>query len=292
MPRQAQAHLRIGELGRRVGVSAELLRAWERRYGLLQPQRSPGGFRLYGADDEMRLRRMLDHLENGVSASQAARLVLEAERAGDRAGEHARSLDPASAVAQLGDALEAFDGVRGHTLLDELLSRYTLDTVVRDVVLAYLRELGDRWTGGEVSIAQEHFASGLLRDRLLGLARGWGGGAGPLALLAAAPGERHDLGLIAFGLALRSRGLRVTFLGPDTPIPELADTAGLIGADLVVVGATMRRRLTANRLELGALARRAPLAIAGAGADAAIADSVGCRLLEGDPVSAAEALAT
>src|ERR687898_159398 len=77
------AHLRIGALSRRVGVSPELLRAWEQRYGLLQPVRSAGGFRLYSTADEERVRSMRRHLDGGVSAAQAARLALaEAARPG------------------------------------------------------------------------------------------------------------------------------------------------------------------------------------------------------------------
>src|SRR3954467_9045979 len=72
----AAGHLRIGELSRRVGVSTELLRAWERRYGLLSPTRTAGGVLLCGAADGQRVRRMLQHLESGVSASEGARLAL------------------------------------------------------------------------------------------------------------------------------------------------------------------------------------------------------------------------
>ena len=67
--------VRIGELSRRVGVTPEVLRAWERRYGILSPTRTDGGFRLYGEDDERRIRRMLQHLEQGLSAAEAARLA-------------------------------------------------------------------------------------------------------------------------------------------------------------------------------------------------------------------------
>jgi DNA-binding transcriptional MerR regulator len=70
---QASAELRIGELSRRLGVSDHVLRAWERRYGLLRPMRSPGGFRLYSEDDERRVRRMQVHLSRGLSAAEAAR---------------------------------------------------------------------------------------------------------------------------------------------------------------------------------------------------------------------------
>src|SRR6478672_8943253 len=75
------AHLRIGALSRRTGVSPELLRAWEQRYGLLQPTRSPGGFRLYSEADEARIRRMTRLLADGLSAAQAAGQALTADRA-------------------------------------------------------------------------------------------------------------------------------------------------------------------------------------------------------------------
>ena len=107
---------------------------------------------------------------------------------------------------ELADALDRYDEPRA--ILDRLLAVATVDTLLSEVVLPYLRELGERWARGEASVAQEHFASSIVRGRLLGLARGWGLGLGPTAVLACLPAEQHDLGLIAFGLALRSRGWR------------------------------------------------------------------------------------
>jgi DNA-binding transcriptional MerR regulator len=285
-------HLRIGELSRRVGVSAELLRAWERRYGLLHPDRSSGGFRLYGADDERRVRLMREHLELGVAAAEAARLAIAGARPASAGAEPEADpvASPTQARARLAAALDRFDDPEAHAVIDDLLASFTLDTVLAEVVLPYLRELGDRWAGGEVSVAQEHYASALLRGRLLALARGWGRGVGPRAVLAGAPGEQHDLGLIAFGLALRARGWRVAFLGQDTPLEDVADVARTLEPALVVVTATARERLAANTRQLSALAEIAPLALAGAGADAVVAEQAGGRLLEGDPVAAADAL--
>src|SRR5512146_2518353 len=97
------AHLRIGELSRRVGVPPELLRAWEQRYGLLQPVRSAGGFRLYTTADENRVRSMRRHLDAGISAAQAARLAL-AERASE-AGEERESAGLAPLASDLVGAL-------------------------------------------------------------------------------------------------------------------------------------------------------------------------------------------
>ena len=280
------AHLRIGELSRRTGVSVELLRAWERRYGLLDPSRTRGGFRLYGDADERRVRRMLQYLEAGVSAGEAARLALEepaqveeSEAAGEARGQRAS--------AALREALDRFDEQSANEVLDRALAAFTLDTVVRDVVLPYLRELGERWERGEASVAQEHFASSLLRGRLLGLARGWGSGVGPLALLACVPGEEHDLGLICFGLALRARGWRITYLGTDTPTSSLAEAATLLRPAIVVANVLTAPISAEAHTELETLASSYRVALAGAGVDEAAAESVGVELLTGDPVAAA-----
>jgi DNA-binding transcriptional MerR regulator len=284
-------HLRIGELSRRTGVSVELLRAWERRYGLLAPSRTAGGFRLYGDDDERRVRRMLQYLDGGVSAGEAARLALD-EPAKAEASEAADDTRPQRSSAELRGALDRFDEQSANDAFDRALAEFTLETVIRDVVLPYLHELGERWAQGEASVAQEHFASALLRGRLLGLARGWGNGIGPVALLACVPGEEHDLGLICFGLALRARGWRIVYLGADTPPSNLIETAVQLRPAIVVVSVVSAQISAEARREFEALASSHRLALGGAGADAAVARSVGAELLPGNPVAAAAHVAS
>ena len=230
-------HLRIGELSRRTGASVDLLRAWEKRYGLLDPDRSEGGFRLYSDDDVARVRAMQAHLVDGLAAAEAARRALEnggPEAGGDLVTQFRR---------ELADALGSFAEGRANTVLDRLLGALSLDTVLVEVVLPYLHELGDAWARGDASVAQEHFASNVIRGRLFGLARGWGEGVGPHALLACPPREQHDLGLIAFGLALRNRGWRITYLGQDTPLSTLEQEARELRPDRVVVAASTPERL-------------------------------------------------
>jgi DNA-binding transcriptional MerR regulator len=282
----ANGHLRIGELSRRSGVSTELLRAWERRYGLLRPTRSQGGFRLYSPQDERRVAVMREHLERGLSAAQAARMTLdEAERRPDDASALERGAD------SLSEALNGLDETAAHVALDRLLSSLSVETVLGEAVLPYLRELGDRWARGEASVADEHFASNLLRGRLLGLARGWDQGSGPRALLACAAGEQHDLALIVFGLALRERGWRITFLGSDTPFDSIGDVARTLEPAAVVVAASSPERFAGMESSLRKLARTAPLWIAGPGADAKAAKKAGAWHLDADPLEAADLVA-
>ena len=220
--RESTGLLRIGELSRRSGVSPELLRAWERRYGLLEPTRSAGGLRLYSAADLERVRAMQQHLTEGLAAAEAAALAAETEPRADQAvGVLAGRREPGSRRGARPGSTR-----RAHTSCSTSCSPSRRSTrLLSDVLLPFLHELGERWERGEVTVAQEHFASSVLRGRLLGLARGWDRGIGPRVLLACAPGERHDLGLIAFGLALRARGFRILFLGADTPIESVAQAA-------------------------------------------------------------------
>jgi MerR family transcriptional regulator, light-induced transcriptional regulator len=288
------APLRIGELSRRAGVSPELLRAWERRYGLLQPTRSPGGLRLYSLDDLERVRLMSRHIAEGLAAREAAALArrarLSAEPTAPAPGRELTTtpFDPGSARAELARATEAFDEPGAQAVLDELLAVATLDALLSQVVVPYLHELGERWERGELSVAQEHFASNLLRGRLLGLARGWGSGGGPRALLACPPGERHDLGLIVFGLALRNRGWRIDFLGSDTPTTSLVEASRAIQPALLVISAAAQEHLSPLRSQLEELARSHRLAIAGAGVGGLDPSPAGVTVLTGDPVTEAQ----
>ncbi len=176
----------------------------------------------------------------GLAAAEAAALALRAG-VGDEAAPIA--LRPRGLRDDLADALDRFDEPRAQAILDRLLAVATVETLLSDVVLPYLRELGERWHRGDASVAQEHFASSVVRGRLLGLARGWGLGLGPTAVLACLPGEQHDLGLIAFGLALRSRGWRIVYLGTDSPIETIEDVSRQLDPSLVVLTAVSSERV-------------------------------------------------
>ena len=275
--------LRIGEFARRVGVSPELLRAWEQRYELLQPIRSDGGFRLYTARDADRVAGMKRGLDEGLSAAEAARRALAQARPAEGL------LDDAQ--RRLLTAVRAYDETALHDVLDEAFAGFALETVLRELILPALREVGDQWERGKLEIGQEHFASNLLRERLLGLARLWGRGGGPLAILACPPGERHDIGLIAFGLLLRSHGWRVLFLGADTPFSTLAQAVATTAPRLVVVATMDGSLLETEAGALRRLARSAPLALSGAGASEELCKKLRVERLDGDLVAAADAVA-
>jgi DNA-binding transcriptional MerR regulator len=274
--------VRIGELSRRTGVSIDLLRVWERRYGVLHPERTTGGQRLYSVADEQRIRAMQAHLAGGVSAGEAARLVTQS---GGMAASAAELAEPLAA------ALDALDEAAAHAALDRVFGELGVEVALRDVVIPYLHDLGDRWACAEVTAAEEHFASRLLHARLLGAARGWDAGTGPRALLACPPGEEHDLALISFGIALSRLGWRITYLGANTPVGAMRNMAETIDTSLVVLAAATPVRFADVVERLRELAQVVPVALAGAGANERVAADAGARLLAGDPVAAAAAVA-
>jgi MerR family transcriptional regulator, light-induced transcriptional regulator len=278
--------LRIGEFSRRVRVSPALLRAWETRYGLLRPERTDGGLRLYSEQDEHRVRLVLGHLADGLPASEAARLAMLGGRPSVR--EHAADLEEITSA--LTEGVEGLDEPMTQAALDRLLETFALPLALSGVILPFLHRLGERWAAAELSVAHEHFASNVIGGRLRALARGWGTGVGPLAVLACQPGERHDLGLLCFGLALREHGWRITYLGVDTPVVDVAAVCGELAPAIVVLSSVSRHRFRTSRDELVALGKRARVAIGGAGASPALARQLGVELLAGDAVAEAAAL--
>ncbi len=278
--------IRIGELSRRTGVGVDTLRAWERRYGVLEPTRSDGGFRLYGSADEARARRMSELIASGLSAAQAADEARGAAAAPPPQG----ALDGDEA-SRLVDALVRLDEAAAEAVLDRVFATLSLESASRIVVLPALREVGQRWERGEVTIAEEHFASNLIRARLLSLSRGWGGGGSSHAVLACPPGELHDLALIVFGLTLRGRGWRITYLGPDTPTGTVAEAAAKVHPDAVVISALEPERMAAEAARLQELARAHRVLLAGPEPIAEIAATIGAESLSEGPIEGARELA-
>jgi methanogenic corrinoid protein MtbC1 len=194
-------------------------------------------------------------------------------------------------AGELEAALDRFDESAAQAALDQLFATLTLDVLLREVLLPYLHELGERWERGEVSVAQEHFASNLVRGRLMALARSWDRGAGPRALIACAEGELHDLPLLSFGLVLRGHGWRISYLGADTPVASIVDAATTLAPDAVVVSGTVTGVFDPITTRLREVALHAPLYVSGAAATERIAERAHGTMLNHDLVAAAETLA-
>lgn len=288
--RAEEHYLRIGELSRRVGANPALLRAWERRYGVLEPARSSAGYRLYSHDDVRRAADMQAHLARGVSPAEAAELAKGG--GSDDVVFRLAATGASELLARLRETLDRYDGAGAERLIDRCFLNLGLSAALQTVILPYLNELGDRWASGEITVAQEHFASNVVRRRILRVADGWERGAGPIVLLACAPGEQHDIGLISFGLSLHSyHGWRVKYLGADTPFSDLVRAARVIAPDFVGVSAVTPARFFPGIRSWREFARDFAIGVGGAGASARLARRMGAAFLSGDPVAAAARLA-
>lgn len=276
--------LRIGEVSRRTGVGVPTLRAWERRYGLLEPERTDGGHRLYSEADVERVRSMQRLLDDGWSASVAAGEVTREPatvtrlRAIEGTGDAAQEL-----ASQLEAAIGAFDAAAAETVVDDVFARFQVPRAMDEVLLPVLSRLGDGWQDDPQVIAREHFASNLLRPRLHRLLRR-PTRAGARTCVAAAPeGEEHDLGLLCSAAVLVDAGWRVHYLGARTPVSALVDASARLGADAMLIGALHRQHATSFLDELAPLGSIA-VVLGGAGFEPDDADRVAGILHQG-PIS-------
>ena len=283
--------MRIGELSRASGVSPDVLRAWERRYRVIRPRRTEGGFRLYSSTDLERVQTMHSLVESGVPASEAARRVLatEPEPTAEADGSDETGAGPLAALrGELRTVLRAFDDAGAQRTIDRLFAGYDVETVVTEVLLPELKQLGDEWEQGLATVGQEHFAVHILRARLLALGRAWDRGLGPRVVLACAPGDLHDVSLAMFGLVAHQRGWRVTFLGADTPIKTLLATAETTGADSIVLYSPIEEHMESAARAIANAGARPHIYLAGEGATAEHARLAGAALLTGTPGAAAD----
>jgi DNA-binding transcriptional MerR regulator len=289
MPAEA-GRWRIGELSRRVKVSAATLRAWERRYGLLAPERSPSGYRLYGSDDEARVLHMRELQRRGFAAAEAARLARsrveqeQVDSAADALGDEALH----DLCIRLVTQLEGFDEAGAQATLDRVLTAVRLETALDSLVLPAMREIGRRWECSEVTVGQEHFATAVVHGRMLALARGWDQGLGPRALLACPAGEQHCLGVIAMGLALRQQGWRVAYIGADAPADGIAHAISTLSPAIAVLAAFRSKPFLDGARELRAASSATRILIGGPGASPAIARRLGADHTPAGPTQAAQ----
>lgn len=279
--------LQIGELAERVEVSTHTLRAWERRYGILKPSRTTGGYRVYSELDVRRVSAVLGLREQGVSIAEAARRVNANVVAQIPAG---RRIDAAAIVYEMHRAVDRFDEFALSAALDRLLSSHRLEEALRDGLMPFLVQLGGRWERGEVSVAHEHFATQLIRRRLDSYSLMWADGDGPLVVLACPPGEQHDIPLLVLGVLLARSGWRIRYIGQETPVADLAQACSILQPDLVVMAATRDTTFRRSLDELRDLARSYRLLIGGRGATDTICADLGVEAMSQDVVAAASAL--
>ena len=242
----------IKEAAARTGLTIPVLRAWERRYGVVAPTRTPGGYRVYDEAALGRLRAMRRLIDNGWSASAAAAAVVAGTVEAVPAIPEPRgrsNVGDVDYVDRLVAAAAALDSARIEAALDDMFASGTYERVVEDHVVPALRALGDAWAAGRLPVAGEHVASNAIQRRLAAAFQA--SGPGPTAvrpvLVGMPPGARHELGGLIFATAARRAGLPIVYLGADLPLADWVAAVERTNARAVVIGALMSADGTAAR---------------------------------------------
>jgi methanogenic corrinoid protein MtbC1 len=276
--------LNIAALAQRTGVAPDTLRKWEQRYGILRPERTAGGQRRYTERDVARVEWLRARPSEGYRIGEAALLLGPAIAPA--------AAKPADHVAMMLAATERGDIGEVALRLDQAFALHRLETVLVEVVEPLLRAIGDRWAAGEVTVAQEHVVSEAVRARLAHLVGdAASGGRGP-AVLACAPGERHELGLMTLAVALRNDGWQVVYVGADTPLEDAIDITARVAASFLGISVALPERGEELKSALGerSLPAGTQLVVGGAAATPKLAESLGGRYVDGDLLEAVRSL--
>ena len=251
----------IGTVSKLTGVGAITLRAWERRYGLIEPVRKASGHRLFTRRHIDQINRITALTQQGMRISQIRPEMLEVGDVAD-ADTGTDSDQWKDYLNSMMAAIISFDEERLEDIYNEALSLYPIGMVTRKLLTPLLIELGLRWEGGEGGVAEEHFFAFYLRNKLGARYHHRGRGErGQLILLAGLPREHHEIGLLLFALAAHESGYRVLPLGANMPMDELAALAAHKGCDAIVLSGAIEPTKEILRDDLPQLVATSPVPV-------------------------------
>jgi len=238
----------IKHVSEMTGILPVTLRAWERRYEVLDPGRANNRYRLYSDRDVALLRWLNSRLQSGVSISSAVRELRqmtddgklpEAVAGGPLLSGRRAAATPEQISRQLFQALLRKDEAEAASLIRQSQDSFDLITLMQDILTPCLVEIGNAWYQGKIGIAVEHYASSYIRGKLLAIYQAY-----PIRrnssylLLGGAPEEQHEIGALMMAVLLRHQGYRVDYLGPDLPLEDLVDHARFEKPDMIILTAT------------------------------------------------------
>jgi DNA-binding transcriptional MerR regulator len=280
----------IKEAASRAGLTPTVARAWERRYGVVEPARTASGYRLYDERAIERLRTMKRLIASGWTTSAAARAVTEgtvpegpATARVPGASSHPIESFVAAAAALDSEAIEAS--------LDDLFARGSFEAIVDAWLMPAAAALGDAWQEGRINVAGEHAASAALGRRLAAAFDAAARVDGRPVVVGLPPGSRHELGALAFATALRRRGIPVLYLGADVPVSSWLDVRPRVQPRLIVIAVvTPDDRSAASEVAaaLGHASEATPVAFGGRAAAGAATAIEGSTVLPETIVGAAD----
>lgn len=263
----------IKAVSQATGLTVATLRAWERRYRVIEPKRDESGHRIYTACDVSRLRRLRETTDRGHQIGKIAHLSNE-DLGFLLSGPQGGRPDTAAAqtlVRRILYSVDQFQPTECEQIMAMAFALLPAADAARDVLAPALHEVGDRWHRGEFTIGQERIASSAARRQLTSLLTTFGSTArGPSVVFATLSGEQHELGILMHAAMAASLMLRAYYLGPDVPAEEIGNYARRVNACAVAISMVMSDAVDTTLLQLKVLRRNLPanieIWIGGAGA--------------------------
>jgi len=277
----AVSKYRIRTVAQMTGLSPALIRAWEARYGLVAPERTPSGYRVYSDEDVRMLQGAQRLVRQGISPMQVARLPRFKLRdegtslpapappiAQPQVSEGQSPLLFAELIDRVIESFSAFDNQRTEELMGPPLLLLPPGVACQRFLVPLLREVGERWHRGELTVAAEHFGTSIIRTKLQGLLEIMRHGQkGQRVLCICPPGEYHDVGLLMFALDAASQGWDPLYLGPNVPMVDLGAAVRSAKPELVAMSLVLRREAAELRQLLqdakAAIGDQCPLLVGG-----------------------------
>ncbi len=220
-------------------VAPDTFRAWERRYGVPRPQRTQGGHRLYSERDIAIIRWLRDRTGEGMNISHAVLLLSNVIDDEPLLPEATSNRSYEQMVSELTKALINFDSATAERIMSEAFSIHQFEKVLLELIQPTMVEIGALWHNGEINVACEHYATEFIRRKLSSLINIFESVAmHETIVLACAPTELHDIGILYASLFLLRRGYRVVYLGARVPKTDLLEVIAQVKPDLVLLSAT------------------------------------------------------
>jgi len=266
---------RIHRVAKLTGLSRDVIRVWERRYGLVKPIRSANRYREYTDEDVVVLRFCKEELDRGQTIGALAvegrdsllqRMRLSSTPTPQELTPHENLID------ELISCLDPLDKIRFEQKLNGAIAVVPFDEAVQRILLPLQRQVGELWHGGRVTVAVEHYVTKVVQQKLFSVMNQLPANEfGPRLLVACPEGELHEIGAQAAAYLAASRGCQVYYLGPNLPLPDLTAISERVKPDLVLLSLTeVRSDEEGRRLlqELEPLSSQWPVAMGGQGARA------------------------
>ncbi|MFB5661637.1 MerR family transcriptional regulator [Alteribacillus sp. HJP-4] len=249
-----------------LGIQPGTLRAWERRYKIVEPVRNQAGHRLYTDEHVSVLKWLLDKVNKGFTIGQAVDLLEQTNIAEDEAETFFQE-DQSNKIAQeILQALLAFKEQKAHEHMNKAFAMFSIEKVAIDILGALLYKVGDMWEKKEVTVAHEHYVTAFLRTKIGNIFHSYPiDGFLPKVVAVAGPDEKHELGLMIFTLFLRRKGFEVIYLGAGIPEEDVVHVIREVDAKLFFTSCTLIENLDGTLTLIDMLLEEFPSLKIGAG---------------------------